>query len=175
MTAKIPSHIRGFEANVCDDGEKTALCLKDSMGGEFFNILYYGERFSDYNDVIIGTDEANSLIIAESAATGEQVTLFDGNIHGYDKMFCEKNDADIKRPLKKAEFSPCRIKAEYYYGIDYDDEKDSYDFDENGFCILYDGRKMPWEQVKTDGYDGMALYYEDAGGKWMEFAEEELA
>lgn len=103
--------------------------------------------------------------------------MFDGAVHGYDNMFCNTYSAEQieSRPLKKIDIPPSEIKIELFYGIDYDEEKDSYEFDENGNCILLNGVSIPWEQVKSDGIDAIALNYKNTKGKWIEFAEEELA
>ena len=92
-------------------------------------------------------------------------------------MFCNSgsNPEISNRPLKKADFSPCKIRIDLFYGIDYEQEKEYYNFDENGNCILGNGKTVSWEQVLNDGIDAIALYYENNEGKWIEFAEEELA
>lgn len=153
--------------------------IVDSQGGRLFEILHCCEpteieHFK--NPLYIGMDSLPKFV-AQSVLTGEKVLLFDSAVHGYDSMFCDLHtDEEIQnRPMKKAEFPPSEIKIELFYEIDYEEEKDGYDFDESGRCILHDGSVIPWEQVKTDGIDAVALYYKNAEGKWIEFAEEELA
>ncbi len=153
--------------------------IVDSNGGGIFEILHCCEpvninRFE--NPLYIGMKYPSGFI-AESVSTGERIILFDSVIHGYDAMFCNAgNSPEISdRPLKKADFSPCEIRMELFYGIDYEQEKEYYDFDENGNCILVNGKAVSWEQVLDDGIDAIALYYRTSDGKWTEFAEEELA
>ena len=40
---------------------------------------------------------------------------------------------------------------------------------------LISGDKMPWEQVKRDGIDYIALYYIDENGKKIQILDAELA
>ena len=41
--------------------------------------------------------------------------------------------------------------------------------------VIFDGGRMPWEQVKRDGIDYIALYYVDEGGKQVQILDAELA
>ncbi|MCM1505756.1 MAG: hypothetical protein NC177_01275 [Ruminococcus flavefaciens] len=155
------------------------MSIVGSDGGRLFEILHCCEpvKIKGFeNPLYIGMEYPTGFI-ADSVSTGERIVLFDSVVHGYDAMFCNaRKCAEISdRPLKKAVFSPCEIRMQLYYGIDYESEKDYYNFDENGNCILADGRAVAWEQVMNDGIDAVALYYRNAGGKWIEFAEEELA
>ena len=43
------------------------------------------------------------------------------------------------------------------YSIDYEDEKEGFEADEADTVELLSGRRMPWEQVKRDGIDYIAL------------------
>ena len=45
------------------------------------------------------------------------------------------------------------------YSIDYEDEKEDFEPDEADTVELLNGERMPWEQVKRDGIDYIALYY----------------
>ena len=57
------------------------------------------------------------------------------------------------------------------YNIDYEDEKEDFEVDEADTVELVNGERMPWEQVKRDGIDYIALYYVNDKGKqvqiWM--------
>lgn len=153
--------------------------IAGSDDGRLFEILHCCEPVkikSFENPLYIGMEYPTGFI-AVSVSTGERIVLFDSAVYGYNAMFCNAGKcAEISdRPLKKAVFSPCEIRMQLYYGIDYESEKDYYNFDENGNCILADGRVVAWEQVLNDGIDAVALYYRNDSGKWIEFAEEELA
>ena len=40
---------------------------------------------------------------------------------------------------------------------------------------LLSGRRMPWEQIKRDGIDYIALYYVNEEGKQVQILDAELA
>lgn len=61
------------------------------------------------------------------------------------------------------------------YSIDYEDEKEDYDIDDNGFVTLIDGRKMSWEDVKRNGVDYIAIFFENENGDLVQFYDKELA
>lgn len=176
---RIPSYLRGYAADCCEDDEKVTVNIADSTGGRLFEIWYCGEPMDIVgfkHPLYLGTDFP-SKFVAKSVSSGEEILLFDDAVHGYDNMFCiTRNDEEINgRALKKMEIPPSEIRIELFYEIAYEDEKETYDFDENGSCILLNGTSIPWEQVKSDGIDAIALYYKQPEGKWIEFTEAELA
>lgn len=61
------------------------------------------------------------------------------------------------------------------YNIDYEDEKESFEVDEADAVELVNGERMPWEQVKRDGIDYIALYYVNDKGKQVQILDAELA
>ena len=61
------------------------------------------------------------------------------------------------------------------YNIDYEDEKESFEVDEADAVELVNGERMPWEQVKRDGIDYIALYYVNDKGKQLQILDAELA
>ncbi len=176
----VPFYLNGFTAEYKEKSDFISVNIADSQNGRLFEIWYYGE-FLEIKELkyplIVGTEFSVSKFIAKSVKTGEEILLFDRAFHGYDAMFCESftKEQIENRPLKKLDIPPSKIKIEFFYGIDFDDEKDDYDFDENGRCILLNGKTMPWEEVKANGMDSIALYYKSEKGKWINFAEEELA
>lgn len=176
---KILSSLRGFTADSSEKNGVVTVNIAGSDGGRLFEILHCCEPVNIKgfkNPLYIGM-ECPTGFIAKSVTTGERIILFDGAVHGYDAMFCNNGKcAEIsERPLKKAVFSPCEIRMELFYGIDFEQEKECYNFDENGKCILLNGNAVSWEYVLNNGIDAVALYYRKSGGKWTEFAEEELA
>ena len=70
---------------------------------------------------------------------------------------------------------PSKLVLELGYNIDYEDEKDYFDVDETDTVKLISGERMPWEQVKRDGIDYIALYYVNAKGKQIQILDAELA
>ena len=77
--------------------------------------------------------------------------------------------------LTKYDIPASKLVVALGYSIDYEDEKDEWDVDEDGMLELISGDKMPWEQVKRDGIDYIALYYIDENGKKIQILDAELA
>ncbi|MCM1578427.1 MAG: hypothetical protein NC078_06485 [Ruminococcus sp.] len=169
----IPTHLEGFTGDAVDHGGSVSFILQDSKGGQEFKVYAYG-RYDPKTKLYTDTDEGRCLFVAESVNTREKVTLFDNATCGYDNMFVTEV---IQKPRLVSElpFSPCRVMAQFAYEIPYDDEKDNYEFNSDGECILVDGRTIPWEDVKADGYDWVTLSYEDEDGGWIGFCDEELS
>lgn len=176
---RILSSLKGFTADCSENNGVVTVSIADSTGGRLFEIFHCCEPVNVKgfkNPLYIGMKYPSGFI-AESVVTGERIVIFDSVIHGYDAMFCNTgNSPEISdRPLKKADFSPCEIRMELFYGIDYEQEKEYYNFDKNGNCILVNGKPVSWEYVLDNGIDAIALHYRNPDGKWTEFAEEELA
>ena len=108
---------------------------------------------------------------------GEEFVIFDGGRHGYDNMFCDEHDpSELEhRPLKRYEIPASKLVLELGYSIDYEDEKEDFEPDEAGTVELINGERMPWEQVKRDGIDYIALYYVNEKGKPVQILDAELA
>ena len=68
-----------------------------------------------------------------------------------------------------------KLVLELGYNIDYEDEKESFEVDETDTVELVNGERMPWEQVKRDGIDYIALYYVNDKGKQVQILDAELA
>lgn len=176
----VPSYLKGFTAEYKEKDGVVSVNIADSQNGRLFEIWYYGE-FLEIKELrhplIVSTERSVSKFIAKSVKTGEEILLFDRGFHGYNAMFCNcfpKEEIE-DRPLKKLDIPPAKIRIRFFYGIDFEDEKEDYDFDEKGNCILIRGAAVPWEEVESNGMDGIALYYKSEKGRWIEFAEEELA
>lgn len=92
-------------------------------------------------------------------------------------MFCdEHNPAQLAhRPLQRYEIPASKLVLELGYNIDYEDEKESFEVDEADTVELVNGERMPWEQVKRDGIDYIALYYVNDKGKQVQILDAELA
>ncbi|AKG88067.1 hypothetical protein ACOC6V_000595 [Listeria monocytogenes] len=147
---------------------------------ETFEILYCGTlKKIDSNQLI--TSEAYEIplkIIAKSTLSGKEILLYDGAYYGYDSMFCDEFDTEVtqNRELKKYPINNLsNIHLSIGIGIDYETEKEDYEFDEDGHVVLIDGRHIPWEQVKTDGFDFIEITAIDENGKSLLILTEELA
>ena len=68
-----------------------------------------------------------------------------------------------------------KLVLELGYNIDYEDEKEDFEPDESDTVELINGERMPWEQVKRDGIDYIALYYVNEKGKPVQILDAELA
>ena len=76
---------------------------------------------------------------------------------------------------KRYEIPASKLVLELGYSIDYEDEKEDFEPDENDTVELISGGRMPWEQVKRDGIDYIALYYVNESGKQVQILDAELA
>ena len=78
-------------------------------------------------------------------------------------------------PLKRYEISASKLVLELGYSVDFEDEKEDFEPDEADTVELINGERMPWEQVKRDGIDYIALYYVNENGKPVQILDAELA
>ncbi|EHZ7966704.1 hypothetical protein K6Q71_000537 [Listeria monocytogenes] len=147
---------------------------------ETFDILYCGTLEEIEGDQLI-TGEAYEIplkIIAKSTLSGKEILLYDGAYYGYDSMFCDEFEAEAtqNRELKKYPINNLsNIRLSIGIGIDYESEKEDYEFDGNGNVVLIDDRHIPWEQVKTDGFDFLEITATDENGDSLLILTEELA
>lgn len=195
---KVPSYLRPYAAEYSEFDCSTSIILADSRGGRLFEIWIYGEYDEQYQtyaghrtgEKLIGTytDENGVKIqqefeyfdgklkfVAKSVTTGEEILVFDQTIHGYDAMFCLEYNDPGERPLIKLDIPPSEICVYFSYYIDYDSEKDTFDFDDDDKCILNNGDAIPWEQVKTDGIDWITIGYNDENGSYTILVDMELS
>lgn len=147
---------------------------------ETFDILYCGTLKEIDGDELI-TWEAYEIplkIIAKSTLSGKEILLYDGAFYGYDSMFCDEfeEEATQNRELQKYPINNLsNIRLSIGIDIDYESEKEDYEFDENGNVVLIDDRRIPWEQVKTDGFDFLEITATDENGESLLILTEELA
>ncbi|ENF5744250.1 hypothetical protein ABRU26_000886 [Listeria monocytogenes] len=143
---------------------------------ETFDILYCGTLEEIEGDQLITREDSEIplKIIAKSTLSGKEILLYDG----YDSMFCDEfeEDATQNRELQKYPINNLsNIRLSIGIGVDYESEKEDYEFDENGNVILIDDRHIPWEQVKTDGFDFLEITATDENGASLLILTEELA
>ncbi|EHL5790600.1 TPA: hypothetical protein ACSY34_04085 [Listeria monocytogenes] len=147
---------------------------------ETFDILYCGTLEEIDGDQLITREdyEIPLKIIAKSTMSGKEILLYDGAYYGYDSMFCDEfeEDATQNRELQKYPINNLsNIRLSIGIGIDYESEKEDYEFDENGNVVLIDDRHIPWEQVKMDGFDFLEITATDENGASLLILTEELA
>lgn len=155
--------------------------LKTPSDQTKFKIKFYGQLHENYNNLIIGTDFAPSLVFAVDTLTGQEILLFDGCKHGYNALFCDTfTDKQIKnRPAKnhykdKDGNEIFEIVISTYNGIDYEDEFAD-QVDKNGLIELIDGTKSEFETVKRNGYDTLQIWVTNDNGETTNLVSEELA
>ena len=154
--------------------------LCSTTGNELLEVWYYGDLLTvkgEPQSYIIDSDEAPGLVTARDPESGEEFVIFDGGRHGYDNMFCDEHDpSELEhRPLKRYEIPASKLVLELGYSVDYEDEKEDFEPDEADTVELINGERMPWEQVKRDGIDYIALYYVNEEGKQVQILDAELA
>ena len=171
-----------LEGHVKDWAQKRlpTMTLCSSTGHELLEVWYYGDLRTvkgEPQPYIVDGGEAPGLVAARDPASGEEFVIFDGGRHGYDNMFCDEHDpAELKnRPLKRYEIPASKLVLELGYSVDFEDEKEDFEPDEADTVELINGERMPWEQVKRDGIDYIALYYVNENGKPVQILDAELA
>ena len=158
----------------------TTVTLCSTSGNEWLEVWYYGDLLTINGEpqlYIVPSYFAPELVAARDPESGEEFVVFDGGRHGYDNMFCAEHDLDEleRRTLKRYEIPASKLILELGYSIDYEDEKEDFQVNEDGMVALINGERMPWEQVKRDGIDYIALYYVNEEGKQVQILDNELA
>jgi hypothetical protein len=155
--------------------------LKTASGQKKFKITYFGQLHSDYQNLIVGTDDMPALVIAVESVSGEEILIFDGCRHGYNALFCDNySEKNMKyRKANKLYKAPngtdtFELTISTYNGIDYDDEFAS-DVDQDGFIELIDGTKVEFETAKRNGFDTLQIFGTADNGEVIEIVSEELA
>ena len=177
-----PRYPTWLEGHVKEWAQKRlpTVTLCSTTGNELLEVWYYGDlrmMKGEPQPYIVDGDEGPGLVAARDPESGEEFVIFDGGRHGYDNLFCDEQDPDAleRRPLRRYEIPASRLVLELGYSIDYEDEKEVFEPDENDTVELISGGRMPWEQVKRDGIDYIALYYVDEKGKQVQILDAELA
>ena len=164
----------------CKKKRLQTVTLCSSTGSERLEVWYYGKLLTvkgEPQSYITDNDDIPALVAARDPESGEEFVIFDSGRNGYDNMFCDEHDPAIleNRPLKRYEIPASKLVLELGYSIDYEDEKDTFEVDENDTVELINGERMPWEQVKRDGIDYIALYYVNENNKQVQIMDAELA
>ncbi len=155
--------------------------IKTTSGQTKFKIKYYGQLHNDYNNLIVETDLAPSLVFAVDIITRHEILLFDGCKHGYNSMFCDTfTEEQIENRLAETYYKDqsgndiFEITISTYNGIDYDDEF-SDEVDDNGLIELVNGTKTEFEIVKRNGFDTLQIWLTNDNGETINIISEELA
>ena len=175
MTEKYPTWLTGHVKEWAEKRLPT-VTLCSTTGNELLEVWYYGDLLTvkgEPQSYIVDGSPAPGLVAARDPESGEEFVIFDGGRHGYDNMFCdEHNPSELEhRPLKRYEIPASKLVLELGYSIDYKDEKEDFEPDEADTVELINGERMPWEQVKRDGIDYIALYYVNKEGKRSRFLD----
>ena len=154
--------------------------LCSTTGNELLEVWYYGDLLTlneEPQPYIVPSYFAPELVTARDPESGEEFVIFDAGRHGYDNMFCDEHDpSELEhRSLKRYEIPASKLVLELGYSVDYEDEKEDFEPDEADTVELINGERMPWEQVKRDGIDYIALYYVNEKGKPVQILDAELA
>lgn len=167
----IPNYLKNHIRNVKEKHDSTVGELVSSTGNANLEVYFYGNLVNIKKTPYIVDADFPCLIVAKDAASDEMFTVFDGTKHGYDAMFCNDPLDRVQRELKRYGHAVGAIQITLGYSIDYEDEKEDYEFDEDGNVVLMYG-SMDWEQAKSIGFDWISLKFTDTK---KEFVDLELA
>ena len=161
---RVPTYIKEENYNtihIDDTFTSISICnnLESGDTNELYEIYFFGSLFEEH--MICGMyDEKNEIsnpcmIVAKCIHTGKEILLYDGAKYGYNPMFCDEiNLEDIKkRSLSKLEIPNSKIEIDFAYNIDFDEEKEDFEFDEDDFTETINGEKISFEEVKRNGFD----------------------
>ena len=126
---------------------------------EFFEIYYFGELDSEAVITEIFDEKTSAIksckVVAKCIQTGKEILLYDQLKYGYNSLFCDKFDLETvdNRPLVKLDISNSKIEIYLGYSIDYDEEKEDFEFDDNDHLETINGEEISFDAVKKDGFD----------------------
>lgn len=167
----IPCYLKKHIVKIKEKKDSTIGILASSTGNTNLEIYYYGDTIKIKKTPYIVDAYYPCLIVGKDPITGEEFVIFDGMKHGYDAMFCNERMENVTRELKLYEYCKGKIQITLGYSIDYEDEKEEFEFNENGEVILMYG-VLDWEEAKSIGFDWLSLKFINAK---KEFVDMELA
>lgn len=183
-----PTHLDGFTEHIQNpkglENIEWRRKIRSSSGGTKFRIRFYGQPHDVYPELIVKTDFAPPLVIAVDAASGEEITLYDGCKHGIDALFIETYTKEqiANRPAdqfyKDQEGNDTfEIIYSVYYNTNYDSPDDEFieQVDDDGFIQLPDDSKVEFEKVKRDGFDVISISVVNEQGERIEIVSAELS
>jgi len=158
--------------------------LISKSGNSKFKIKYYGQLHSKYDTLIVATEFAPALVIAQDISSGQEILLFDGCKNGYNAMFCDEYTIEQinSRPADNLYFDKdnndsFEIVLSAYYQIKFDDESEDFidQVDENGFIELLDKSQIEFDKAKRNAFDVFQIIATTENGRQIEVVSEELA
>lgn len=183
---RIPTYIKEENYNIVKiDDTYTSIRisnkLENGQNNELYEIYFYGSLFEEH--MICGVyDEENGinnpcLIVARCIYTGKEILLYDEAKYGYNPIFCDEiNLEDVKnRSLSKLEIPNSKIEIDFAYNIDFDEEKEDFEFDEENFTETINGEKISFEEVKMNCFDYIKITAIDGQSTKRVICELELA
>lgn len=164
----IPFYLKNHLINIKEKKDITKAILVSTAGNSNLEIYYYGQLLEIQKSLLVVDGEHPCLILAKDPLTNEEFIVFDGAKHGYDAMFCNEVEKDIKRDLVRYEKYSGEIEITLGYSIDYEEEKEEYEFTEDNKVILKYGT-MDWEEAKSIGYDWINLKFKKGKKEFLDF------
>jgi hypothetical protein len=181
-----PTHLLGYTVAIdgaaLDKYEWRGL-LQDQQGNTLFKIKYDGKLHEEYPRLIVGTEQAPPLVIAEHPANGKEIVLFDGSRHGYDAMFCDeygetkmnaRHAAIYYRDEQGEELFSIEV-AIYNHHFYNEGEEDEMVIDDDGWVTLINGSRVDVETARRDAFDVLKIRVINASGLQTTIVEAELA
>lgn len=166
----IPYYLKNHLIDIKETRDKTTAILSSAAGNTNLEIFFYGELINIKRTPFITDGEFPCIIVAKDPVSGEEFVVFDGMKHGYDPLFCNEYLKNAKRNLIKYEKYNGRIQIRLGYSVDYEEDKDDYEFVGDQVKTMYG--VLGWEDMKSIGYDWISLSFIDVK---KEFFEAELA
>lgn len=167
----IPYYLRNYLTNIKEKKYETKATLISTTKNTNLEIYFYGELINKRVPFIIDS-EYPCLIMAKDPITNEMFLVFDAAKHGYYGMFNENNhytDIELEeRELEKFEKFSGEIEVSFGYQIDYEDEREMYDFSDDGKLILTYGT-IDWDEAKSIGYDWICIKFKKGRKKILNF------
>ena len=116
-------------------------------------------------------------VVAKCIQTGKEILLYDQLKYGYNSFFCDKFDLETidNRPLVKLDIPNSKIEIDLGYSIDYDEEKEDFEFDDNDYLETINEEEISFEDVKKDGFDYIKISAIDEDENIREILNLELA
>jgi len=171
----IPNYLQKNLKKVKEKKDVTKGIVISSTNNDLLKIKYYGTIENYGKNDYIADGELPCLIVAFDPITNENILLYDGYLHGYDNLLNNEHDKSKMntRTLETFNHSEGLIEITLGYSIDYEEEKDDYQYDEKGEVILVDGTTISFDSLKQLGFDWISLRF--LTNKKQEFFELELA
>ncbi len=167
----IPDYLKNHLTKIKEKKYTTTAILTSSAGNTDLEIYYYGILDGKGKFPFIMPKEFPYLITAKDPKTNEEFIVFDEAIHGYDAMFVNEYIPNLERKLTKYQAGSGKIQISLSYSIDYEDEKDEFEFTSNKEVKVMYGT-LNFDLVKSIGYDWISLRFV---GKRKYFLDVELA